>query len=610
MTIKKREHRIHMPSSVLTVGTTLEIGPLRFVVPLTGAFEQETMTVDLTGFSRPRLARAFAAALRDDLLAPGTMCTKEMISVRVRELFRFFRFLDETKDPVDAIEDVTAGVIDRYEVWLNETMGGKNGSGSIHRRHCIARPIALLRLIELNNPGTLQAETVDRLGYLSQTMWCPSVPRDAYSATVAAAIRRAARDQVFNAAQRIAPDGTLPAVPDELHGKVQSRYATLLAEIDRRGFVPVLDPIFNSVSQMARKYNPHIKGPYFEDVHGRFHLTLVDAVGFLALLSLATGIEIECLARLRADCLKNPAKGFVDVEYMKRRARGMEWKRLRVRDGGTGTAGGLIRLALRLTARARRHHGGDALWTYISGFGFVANKDMGIKARYFARRHDLKDDDGKPLTLHLSRLRKTYKAEWYLKTNGQLEDFAVGHTVEVATNHYADIPALKRLHEQTVADALKDAHDAALKPRLITTADEDEILDNPATANLPVPLEDAVAFLDGAQDVWLASCSGFYASPFGTKGKACPVPFWGCLECRNAVITSRKLPTLVAFLDFIIAQREALSGADWAAKFGRTHARIADQILPAFPEAQVCAARAIAATRNDLLYLPPEAGAR
>lgn len=610
MTIKKREHRIHMPSTVLTVGTTVEIGPLRFVVPLTGAFEQETMTVDLTGLSRPRLARAFAAALRDDLLAPGTMCTKEMISVRVRELFRFFRFLDETKDPVDAIEDVTADVIDRYEVWLNETMGGENGSGSIHRRHCIARPIALLRLIELNNPGTLQAETVDRLGYLSQALWCPSVPRDAYSATVAAAIRRAARDQVFNAAQRITPDDTLPAVPDDLHWKVQGRYATLLAEIDRRGFVPVLDPVFNSVSQMARKYNPHIKGPYFEDVHGRFHLTLVDAVGFLALLSLETGIEIECLARLRADCLKNPAKGFVDVEYMKRRARGMEWKRLRVRDGGTSTAGGLIRLALKLTARARRHHGGDALWTYISGFGFVASKDMGIKARYFARRHDLKDDDGKPLTLYLSRLRKTYKAEWYLKTNGQLEDFAVGHTVEVAANHYADIPALKRLHEQTVADALKDAHDAALKPRLITTADEDEILDNPATANLPVPPEDAVAFLDGAQDVWLASCSGFYSSPFSTKGKACPVPFWGCLECSNAVITSRKLPTLVAFLDFIIAQREALSGADWAAKFGRAHARIADQILPAFPEAQVCAARAIAATRNDLLYLPPEAGAQ
>jgi hypothetical protein len=47
----------------------------------------------------------------------------------------------------------------------------------------------------------------------------------------------------------------------------------------------------------------------------------------------------------------------------------------------------------------------------------------------------------------------------------------------------------------------------------------------------------------------LASCIGFYDSPFGTKGKACPVPFWGCLECRNAVITSRKLPALIATVE-------------------------------------------------------------
>lgn len=32
-----------------------------------------------------------------------------------------------------------------------------------------------------------------------------------------------------------------------------------------------------------------------------------------------------------------------EIEYCKRRARGAEWKRLRVRDGGSSTPGGLIR---------------------------------------------------------------------------------------------------------------------------------------------------------------------------------------------------------------------------------------------------------------------------
>ena len=163
------------------------------------------------------------------------------------------------------------------------------------------------------------------------------------------------------------------------------------------------------------------------------------------------------------------------------------------------------------------------------------------------------------------------------------------------------MPTYRRLvrhdvHEQTVADALKDALDDALKPtdhscRLTRR----QIRKDPSgRAAIPIIPEEVVAFLDGAQDVWLASCSGFYASPFASHGQPCPVPFWGCLECENAVITSRKLPAIIAFLDFIVAQREVLSAPDWSTKFRRAHRRIAEQILPAFPEADVAAARAIA----------------
>lgn len=122
---------------------------------------------------------------------------------------------------------------------------------------------------------------------------------------------------------------------------------------------------------------------------------------------------------------------------------------------------------------------------------------------------------------------------------------------------------------------------------------------------MPGGNSNADALLDGEQDVWLAACSGFDQSPFGEAGSPCPQPFWGCLECRNAVITARKLPAIVAFKQFIEAQRAGLSAADWAMKFGRAHDRITKQILPAFSDSLIDEARREAEQHS--LYLPPEA---
>jgi hypothetical protein len=66
--------------------------------------------------------------------------------------------------------------------------------------------------------------------------------------------------------------------------------------------------------------------------------------------------------------------------------------------------------------------------------------------------------------------------------------------------------------------------------------------------------------LDGEQDVWLAACAGFHSSPFAEAGSPCAQPFWGCLDCPNAVITARKLPAILAFLAFVEEQRPSLPG--------------------------------------------------
>jgi hypothetical protein len=177
----------------------------------------------------------------------------------------------------------------------------------------------------------------------------------------------------------------------------------------------------------------------------------------------------------------------------------------------------------------------------------------------------------------------------------------------VAGDHYGDIPALRPFHEATIERALHSALLEATASTILTPPEEEDLLDDPAQApaRLGIAASQVQPLLTGECDLWLAGCKNFYNSPHGTPGCPCPVPFWGCLDCPNAVITSRKLPAIISFLNFLILQRDVLAEAEWAARYECTFARIVHQILPAFPEAVVASARAKAASREDLIYLPP-----
>lgn len=320
-----------------------------------------------------------------------------------------------------------------------------------------------------------------------------------------------------------------------------------------------------------------------------------------------TGLEIECCKALTVDCLRNPSGGTVEIAYLKRRARGAEHKHLRTRDGSPTMPGGLIRKLIELTAAARRHHPSASLWVYHGDGRFAAGiRQPTAPVDAWMRRHRIVDDAGHPLRLVLSRLRKTHKALWYLKTEGHVARFAVGHTPEIAARHYADVPALRPLHEATVAEAFREAVTSAAMPIVLTPQQEEVWRADPRYGAQVPGAPDPAALLGGEKDVWLASCAGFYASPHGPPGAPCPLPFWGCLECPNAVITARKLPAILSFLDFIEDQRRALPAGDWAVKFGRAHARITTDVLPAFGSGVVAEARQRLAAEPSPVYLPPE----
>ncbi|WP_143673880.1 hypothetical protein OG333_38215 (plasmid) [Streptomyces anulatus] len=86
------------------------------------------------------------------------------------------------------------------------------------------------------------------------------------------------------------------------------------------------------------------------------------------------------------------------------------------------------------------------------------------------------------------------------------------------------------------------------------------------------------------------------------------MPFWSCLDCSNAVITSRKLPAVLAYLDHLEEQRAGMPAEAFALAHGRTRRRILTQILPAFPASVITEARAIAESTRPLKNLPPLLG--
>lgn len=552
-----------------------------------------TVEVDLVGVHPRPFALAFAGALRRQSELGGPLGARSTIKQHLQAYLKFFAYLHEhstAKTPAD----LRADDIDGYEDFLEA-----GGMTPIHRHTVLAKAILALRSIDADQPGLLHEGVRRRVSYTSTQSAGRSRPRDAYSPFVARQLRDAARGDIARIFRRIGK----PLDEDDNYPNLRRVTDEANARIVASGRLSSADRAFKSLYFMRLRRNLPVSA-LAEDLHARFHLRAMDIPPLLTFLSLEIGLELECCKALTIDCLQNPGPGTIEIAYVKRRARGAEHKHIRVRDGGIGTPGGLIRKLIEATAFTRQFVPSENLWLYY----YTGRKQLraglehqeDLVARWI-KGHNLVDDDGEPLRLVLSRLRKTHKALWYLKTEGHMARFAVGHTPEIAARHYADIPSLRPLHEATVAEAFSEVA-AAAGPIILTPTDEDAWRQSDTASEEGA---DVGAVLDGEQDVWLAACSGFDRSPFGEAGAPCPQPFWGCLECRNAVITARKLPAIIAFQQFIEEQRASLSASDWAMKFGRAHARIAGQVLPAFSESMIAAARREAEVYN--LYLPPEA---
>lgn len=579
-----------------SIGPVDSVTGLRFIITAQSGGD---VLVDYTALQPRRLALACARALRLLGAPGGSLTVRSTIKAYAVILPRFFAYLAQTHDRIDGPEDLRADHLDGFEAWLEA-----EGLGRTHLFTVLVKVVAVLRRVAAEPDARISADVRERLRYVSAKPFEQARPRDAYSPLVARQLRDAARVDIEPLFRRF---GKRSAVEGD--ASLLRAAAAVEAVIGEHGRIGYAHPALKSLYFIRKRRGLPIS-TLIEDLHAPHHLLVRDLPPLLVLLSLETGLELECCKTLTIDCLRNPSAGTIEVTYLKRRAQGAEHKSLRVRDGGIGTPGGLIRRLIEVTATARRHCPGDNLWVHFRN----GRLRSGIDHRQavtdgWTRRHAIVDDDGQPLRLLLSRLRKTNKALWYRKTEGHMARFAVGHTVEVAARHYADIPSLRPLHEAAVAEAFEEVVAAARAPTVLSPEREADWRATPEHAGGIVDPGAVATLLDGDQDVWLASCAGFHASPHGEPGEPCPQPFWGCFDCGNAVITARKLPAILAFLAFVEAEREGLAAPDWQAKFGHVHARITRQLLPAFSGTVIAEARATLGITPPSMYLPPEARA-
>jgi hypothetical protein len=347
----------------------------------------------------------------------------------------------------------------------------------------------------------------------------------------------------------------------------------------------------------------------------------VSALAVYTGIGLRLGIETECIDRLRVQDIQVVGDGRkVKVTYVKRRTSSLPNRRKladagqgadgteevdQVEDVGPFTTGGGLLLYAKKRAKERGAEDNDPLWQHpFTAADFAAFTEV-LHAR------GLRGDDGERLQIVRTRFRATYKQARMLKSGGNLSLVADDHTKDVAARNYLEgSPHLRPFYDNAIATAQLEALEQGLtgwKPKVVSLregASQGAVA--AAAAEVGLPPEEVRQALSGDTDVWLASCRGFYNSPFSPAGQPCSKPFWGCLGCENALVTRRTLPRILSFLSHVTQQRQLLADRDWQDKFGTAYVRIIRDVLPKFPDTALAEARHIAEGIEGKIHLPPE----
>lgn len=197
----------------------------------------------------------------------------------------------------------------------------------------------------------------------------------------------------------------------------------------------------------------------------------------------------------------------------------------------------------------------DRLWLYRAEGGSNVGRVVALKGQTLAigisalvARRDLRGDDGNPLCLNLSRLRKTLEQRLWALSGGDLIATAalMGHHPTVADSHYLACTEKIRENATFVGEALADIYEKGL-----------------TDGNVP-------STLPGKSPT--GRCKDPYNGDRAPKnGKACD-DFLSCFACTSYTIVGSPddLHRLFSFYWFLNSAIASARTADWQAEFRNT----------------------------------------
>lgn len=309
----------------------------------------------------------------------------------------------------------------------------------------------------------------------------------------------------------------------------------------------------------------------------------------LLVVALHTGRNTTPLLEMPTDCLRAHPKDGTEFLVLHKR-RGHTSNKVALREHSTvervvestptlrPTVAHLIRRVVELTDRVREDAQADVkgrVWLYRSRrtdtCGQVTALTFGTLANAISTLVDsyrLTDDDGKPMRINVSRLRKTFVNRVHEILDGDVAATAIaaGNSVATTMRHY-----------------LRPSEDARKNWCFMGTALVEELLTKTLGATDRTPV---------------GRCSDNKSGEYAPKrdGSVCQ-SFLNCLRCRNYVVTGDDLWRLYSFYWRVLRERPRVDKRRWESHLAHIPRLIERDVIEAglarkvFKQAQVNAAR-------------------
>ncbi|GGK31284.1 hypothetical protein GCM10011583_73940 [Streptomyces camponoticapitis] len=247
--------------------------------------------------------------------------------------------------------------------------------------------------------------------------------------------------------------------------------------------------------------------------------------------------------------------------------------------------GSFYLLLHRMMERSRAFSGTSSLWSIWAGNGrgaaanastaghigpFDAELARKLGLGSWAAGHHLVDDEGGPLQMRLTRMKKTVEVRTAKQTGGHLPSLRLTKTAQTSFAHYLrGDPFVAEWAAEVLTEAITEAEESAR-----------DIVLWPAGAVAPV--DDQVRRRAETGDLVTLASSCLDIDHHPEHGGRCRESSLTCLRCPNALVLERHLPMLLALAEALRADLDKRDAAQWAARHGVIWQIITHGILPRF----------------------------